>query len=122
MLQCRAMLLAAVALLGASAPLTAQQAGGTKAGTLACRTSGSLGLIFGSHQRLSCRFTPTDGGPTDHYVGSVVRLGVDLGVRAAGVMIWAVIAPTSGVHHGALAGHYVGASADASLGLGAGAK
>ena len=37
-------------------------------------------------------------------------------------MAWAVIAPTSGVAHGALAGKYFGASADASFGLGAGAK
>lgn len=37
-------------------------------------------------------------------------------------MAWAVFAPTSGLHRGALRGSYVGASADASLGLGAGAK
>ena len=37
-------------------------------------------------------------------------------------MAWAVFAPTSGLHHGALRGNYVGASGDASFGLGAGAK
>jgi Protein of unknown function (DUF992) len=33
-----------------------------------------------------------------------------------------VVAPTNGLHRGALAGTYVGINADASLGLGAGAK
>ena len=37
-------------------------------------------------------------------------------------MAWAVFAPTLGLPHGALRGHYVGASGDASLGLGAGGK
>ena len=33
-------------------------------------------------------------------------------------MAWVVLAPTNGVHHGALAGKYVGASGGASLGVG----
>lgn len=37
-------------------------------------------------------------------------------------MTWAVIAPTRGFHHGALAGRYVGASGSASLGVGVGAN
>jgi hypothetical protein len=35
-------------------------------------------------------------------------------------MGWAVLAPTAGIPFGALAGEYVGASADAALGLGVG--
>ena len=35
---------------------------------------------------------------------------------------WAVFAPTAGVPAGALAGEYVGVSADVGLGLGAGAN
>ena len=50
------------------------------------------------------------------------RLGLDLGVKAAGVMVWGVFAPTSGVHHGALAGTYIGGSGDIALGVGVGAK
>ena len=37
-------------------------------------------------------------------------------------MVWAVFAPTSGYIRGALAGHYVGASADVTLGVGLGAN
>src|SRR5271169_1758423 len=84
-----------------STPLAAQQAGGTKAGTLTCRTSASLGLIIGSHQKLACRFTPDGSGVPEDYAGHINRLGLDLGIRAGGIMAWAVIAPTNGVHRGA---------------------
>jgi Protein of unknown function (DUF992) len=89
---------------------------------LTCKTSASLGLIIGSHQKLTCTFSPSDGGPSDYYSGHVTRLGLDLGVKAAGVMVWGVFAPTSGVHHGALAGTYIGGSGDIALGVGVGAK
>ena len=115
-------MLAPVVLLAAlNMPVAAQQANQTKAGVLACRTSASLGLIVGSHQKLSCRFTPDAGGAPETYFGHINRLGLDVGVRAGGVMVWAVLAPTNGVHHGALAGKYVGASGSVSVGLGAGA-
>jgi hypothetical protein len=105
-----------------STPLAAQPAGGTKAGTLTCRTSASLGLIIGSHQKLACRFAPDSSGVPEDYAGHINRLGLDLGIRAGGIMAWAVIAPTNGVHRGALAGKYVGASGGASLGVGASAN
>jgi hypothetical protein len=104
-----------------SGPLAAQQ-GQTKAGVLTCKTSASLGLIVGSHQKLSCRFTPDGSGVPETYVGAINRLGLDLGIRAGGAMAWAVIAPTNGVPHGALAGKYVGASGGASLGVGVAAN
>jgi hypothetical protein len=122
MLRRRPLLLALGVLLGTSVPLAAQQSGGTKVGTLTCQTSASIGLIVGSHQRLRCRFAPDGGGPVEYYTGHVNRLGLDIGVRAAGIMAWAVLAPTAGLHHGALAGKYVGASGDISLGVGVGAK
>lgn len=120
-MQHRAVFLAAILFAGFLSPALAQQSS-TKAGMLTCQTSASIGLIVGSHQRLRCRFTPNNGGAPEVYVGHIGRLGLDVGVRAAGVLAWAVVAPTNGVHHGALAGTYVGANADASLGLGAGAK
>jgi Protein of unknown function (DUF992) len=112
--------LALAALL--STPLAAQQGYQTKVGALTCRTSASLGLIVGSHQRLSCRFSPDGGGPSENYFGHIKRLGLDLGVRAGGVMAWAVFAPTNGISHGALAGNYVGASGGISAGVGASAN
>jgi hypothetical protein len=122
MLKYRRTLFAAVIVIGAVAPSAAQQAGGTKVGVLTCKTSASLGLIIGSHQKLRCSFSPDNGGPPENYVGHVNRLGLDLGIKAGGVMAWGVFAPASGLHHGALAGTYVGGSGSASLGLGVGAN
>lgn len=96
--------------------------GSTKVGVLTCRTSARLGLILGSHQRMHCRFVPDNGGPPEVYTGEILRLGLDLGVTAGGVLVWGVFAPTSGVPHGALAGDYGGAQGSVSLGVGIGAK
>jgi len=116
------MIFSAAMLSAIAVPAVAQQSNQAKAGVLACRTSASLGLIVGSHQKLRCRFTPDAGGPPETYVGHINRLGLDLGVRAGGAMVWAVLAPTNGIHHGALAGTYVGASGSVSVGLGANAN
>jgi hypothetical protein len=117
----RKTILALALVLSACPPLAAQQAGGTKVGMLTCKTSASLGLLVGSHQKLRCSFSP-DNGPPENYVGHINRLGLDIGVKAGGVMAWGVFAPTAGLHHGALAGKYVGGSSSASLGVGLGAN
>ncbi len=111
--------LLAVAL--AATPALAQQTGGTKVGLLTCKSSASLGLIIGSHQRIRCSFAP-DNGPSENYEGHINRLGLDLGVKGGGIMTWAVFAPVNGYHHGALAGTYIGGSGSASLGVGVGAN
>jgi Protein of unknown function (DUF992) len=118
---CR-LLITAMTVVGSCVPLAAQQAGGTKVGVLTCKTSASLGLLVGSHQKLRCNFKPDGGGEPEGYVGHVNRLGLDIGVKAGGVMAWGVFAPTNGYHHGALAGKYVGGSGSASLGVGVGAN
>lgn len=122
MLKYSPMLLAAVVLSGAITPLAAQQTGGTKVGVLTCKTSASLGLIIGSHQKLRCSFTPDNAGSAENYEGHINRLGLDLGIKAGGVMAWGVFAPTNGLHRGALVGTYVGGSGSASLGVGVGAN
>jgi uncharacterized protein DUF992 len=121
MFQGRTLIWALAFVLSGWLPLAAQQTGGTKVGVLTCRTSASLGLIVGSHQKLRCSFQP-DNGPPESYTGHINRLGLDLGVKAGGVLAWGVFAPTAGLHHGALAGKYVGGSGSASLGVGLGAN
>ena len=101
-------------------PASAQQ--DFKVGVLTCKTSASLGLIVGSHQKLRCSFAAAEGAPPEFNAGYINRLGIDLGVKAGGVMSWTVLAPTNGVPHGALTGRYGGASGSASLGVGAGAN
>jgi len=66
-------------------------------------------------------FTPSERGPREVYVGSISKFGLDLGATAGGEMVWAVYAPTTR-RFGALAGHYGGATAEATVGGGLGAN
>ena len=77
-------------------PAVAQQPPGTSVGTLACKMAPSIGLIFGSRQRMACRFTPNGSGPPEEYVGVMGTIGLDVGITAGGVMAWGVFAPTAG--------------------------
>jgi hypothetical protein len=98
-------------------PAVAQQPPGANVGTLTCKMAPSIGLIFGSRQRMACRFTPNGPNPPEAYVGVMGTIGLDVGITAGGVMAWGVFAPTAGPKRGALAGTYVGASG--AIGVGA---
>lgn|SRR5689334_6443454 len=93
----------------------------TKVGTLSCDISGGIGLIITSKKDVTCMFTPSHRGPREVYVGSIDKFGLDLGATSGGEMIWAVYAPTTR-RYGALAGHYGGATAEATVGAGVGAN
>jgi hypothetical protein len=97
------------------------QGSSVRQGLLTCHTSPSIGLIVGSHQRLQCQFK-ADSGWTQNYVGAIGRLGLDLGITAGGIMTWAVLASTANIPSEALAGEFVGASGDISVGVGVGAN
>jgi hypothetical protein len=116
-----ASLSAAVALsaLVASAA-TAQST--TKVGTLSCDVSAGVGMILMQKQTMRCEFRPNVGGPPDVYTGRIDQFGVALGAVQQGHLIWGVIAPASGVPHGALAGTYAGVGAEATAGAGLGAN
>lgn len=93
-----------------------------RAGTLTCKGQGSVGLILGSSERLDCTYAPAGNRPRSRYNGQITRIGLDIGVRGKSVMVWTVLGSTSALPGEALGGTFVGANADASLGLGAGAK
>lgn len=95
---------------------------GVKVGMLGCTLSPTIGLILGSLQKMDCRFTPDNGLPPEIYTGTYGTLGIDLGFTAAQGLAWGVYAPTNGPVPGALAGTYVGPSAEVSAGLGVGAN
>ena len=116
--------IAAVAIAAAATlpgPATAQAPSQTKVGTLTCDISAGIGMIIGSKKDVTCMFTPSQPGPREVYVGSISKFGLDIGATAGGEMIWAVYAPTNW-RHGALAGQYGGASAEATVGAGLGAN
>jgi hypothetical protein len=110
----------AIALAVASAePAAAQQ---VRAGLLTCDVSAGVGLIITSRKQLSCEFVPDRPGlMREDYDGSITKFGLDLGIIGGGVMVWAVFAGTV-AGPGFLAGDYVGASGEASLGVGLGAN
>lgn len=114
-----ALALAATLVAPASAP--AQQNRG-KVGALACDVSGGIGMIIGSSKSVTCRFDPAmPGWPSEIYVGSISKFGLDLGATSGGQMIWSVFAGGS-ARPGALAGNYAGATAEATVAAGLGAN
>jgi Protein of unknown function (DUF992) len=104
-----------------AAPADAQAPGNwTQVGMLRCKLNPSIGFIIAGHQSMECRFTQNAPYPPEDYQGALNTVGLDIGITAGGVLGWAVFAPTVGVPAGALAGEYVGASADAGFIVGAG--
>jgi hypothetical protein len=92
-----------------------------KVGVLECRVAPGVGLIVGSSKALNCNFTPT-GRKAERYTGRITKIGLDVGFTKGGVIVWGVFAPTAGYTRHALAGHYGGASAQATLVAGLGAN
>lgn len=112
---------ALAALSAGPAPTEAQQAW-AQAGVLTCRLNPSIGFIIFGHQTMECKFQQVAPYPVQAYEGAINTVGLDIGITGTGRFAWAVFAPTVGLNPGALAGEYVGASADVGLGLGAGAN
>lgn len=95
-------------------------ASGVKVGVLNCRFDSGVGFIIGSSKDVDCVFKRTGGG-REHYVGTIGKLGLDIGVTTDGVLGWVVFAPGK-TKRGSLKGSYTGASAEATVGLGVGAN
>lgn len=100
----------------------AQENGRVEIGSLTCRVDGGASFVFGSTRSLNCKFESVSNRPAEYYDGEIKRFGLDIGVTGETVMGWAVFAPSRGLDEYALAGTYSGVAADASLGLGGGAK
>lgn len=95
--------------------------GGVKIGTLTCHVDSGWGFVVGSSKDMRCDYDGM-GGRDDHYVGSISKLGVDIGYTRGATLVWAVVAPTVDVGPGALQGEYVGATASATVIDGVGAN
>ncbi len=107
----------------AAAPAAAPASGSAtvRAGYLTCHVASGWGFIFGSSRKLNCAYA-LQPGYTEYYTGSITKFGADIGYLQSGVIMWAVLAPTTNLGQGALAGHYGGATASAAVGVGAGAN
>jgi Protein of unknown function (DUF992) len=120
----KTLLLSAAAFLAVSALPAAAAQGGVELGVLDCSIGAGTGFIIGSKKDLHCTFKPA--GKTfapENYFGSVRKWGIDIGSTKQGVMSWLVLAPSTNIYApGGLAGDYVGASAEATAAVGAGAN
>jgi Protein of unknown function (DUF992) len=92
-----------------------------RVGVLNCNVSSGFGFVFGSSRSMNCTFSGA-GGRSEHYVGNINRFGVDIGYIRGGVLVWSVLAPTASPAPCALAGDFGGATAQATVGVGAGAN
>jgi hypothetical protein len=110
---------AAMALTGAVG--AAQAASSVKVGVLTCDVDAGFGYLIGSDKGLDCAFKPSKGGKTEHYTGSIKKLGIDVGFTTHEKLAWVVFAAQDGKwRKHALAGTYVGASHEVTIGLGLG--
>jgi len=110
-----------LSLLGALTLASQASADNIKVGTLSCHEASGWGFVFGASRSVRCIFT----GPNnrvERYSGNISKFGVDIGYQQSGVLIWSVVAPTADLRRGALAGHYGGVTAGASVGVGVGAN
>jgi hypothetical protein len=95
----------------------------TKIGYLSCHVAAGWGFIFGSSRKLQCTYTPAEKGKKiENYTGSVTKFGADIGYLQSGVILWTVLSPGVKIttNPGLLSGHYGGATASATIGLGVG--
>jgi hypothetical protein len=113
-------LVAAATLAAMSTPPASAQDRRVQAGELDCSLSSSIGLVVTSQRNVSCYFH-SGSGPDAAYVGTLTRIGLDVGVTSGGKMVWSVFINTDR-YSGTLSGSYVGATAEAAVALGLGAN
>ncbi len=114
-MRCLAGVTFAVVFAASVSPATADY---VQTGILECRGI-SQQYVITSLTNLQCVFR-SHTGARHGYVASIRRVGLDIGVNQSTVLAWAVYAPTRTPGPGSLSGVYVGGSANATLGIGAG--
>jgi hypothetical protein len=93
-----------------------------EAGALNCRSPGTSSYIIFSARTFDCVFRPANGAPAQRYEATVQRFGAQIGFTNDVALGWAVLAATSRLGPGSLAGGYVGASGGATVGIGGAAN
>lgn len=94
---------------------------GIKVGVLSCNVQDGWGMVLGSSKQVNCNFVPNNG-TAERYVGTITRIGVDIGYTEGGVLIWDVMASESNPGPGGLQGVYTGVTAGAAVGAGVAAN
>jgi hypothetical protein len=107
---------AATTLVASFASAQAQQ---VQVGVLECAGPRNVGYVVGSQTELNCVFNGNGMRP-EPYVAVIHRVGLDLGFTEQSGLAWGVFAPSQQIGRGALAGHFGGVGANASVGVGFG--
>lgn len=113
--------LAAIALTAIASTSLVSAQSRVKTGVLECRGGPSIGLVVGSTTTLSCIYRGDDRFE-DRYIGTVRKVGLDIGITQETGLAWAVFAPTGRIGPGDLSGNYGGVSGSAAVGVGLGAN
>lgn len=115
---------AAAAAILAATPAVNAQSEGIELGVLDCNVAGGTSFVIGSTKDVLCTYTPADTSlAPENYHGTIDKIGLDIGISGETKIAWLVLAPNRDVYApGALVGDYVGASAEASFAVGAGAN
>ena len=93
-----------------------------KVGVLTCDVEAGIGLIVVSSKRVACEYEGEDGS-YETYTGTIRKIGLDVGFTAVTKIAWLVFtAADTPVRDNFLAGRYVGASGEATVGVGLGAN
>lgn len=91
-----------------------------RVGVLSCQIAGGVGLVLGSRRAVDCILTHRNGN-IEHYRGHLGKVGIDIGFTAGSRLKWVVVNTRAArVGDGALAGNFVGVSANVAAGLGLG--
>jgi len=118
-------LLGLAAIAAVSATPAAAESAKVQIGVLVCSVAPTVSFVIGSVRDLACELRTSRLEPyavTGTYKGTVSRFGLDIGVTKGNTLSWAVFAPTVDTGAGALAGQYIGVSANAALVVGGGAN
>jgi len=118
-----AVVMVGAVLAGVSSFAAAQEKKGVTVGMLRCNEASGWGLVFGSTRDLKCVFSSSEQGARPvHFTGKIKKYGVDLGYQENSVILWAVLSTSDKFTPGALAGDYVGATAEVAWAVGLGAN
>lgn len=95
------------------------------AGTLTCHVAPGMGLVVGSVRQVECTHTFYNQAGrrfVENYVGTMRRTGFDVGLTSDQMVTWAVSTHMRRGSFSMLSGLFAGASADASVVVGAGTQ
>lgn len=119
---------AGIALATSAAPVLAQTVTtetvetGSTIGFLECTVEGGVSLLLAGPKDAVCTFDQAEG-ETQTYVGTLDKIGIDIGVSGESFMKWAVVQLLDHTPEDlTLDGTYSGVSANASVGVGVGAN